>query len=107
MDGLRAVLDNLMNNSIKALKHKAFDKKIVLSMEVADSMLKVFFEDNGVGINEDDAPFIFNVTFSRTGGTGIGLASCLQYMKEQSGDISYIKNSESGGAMFVLSFPLK
>ena len=107
VDGLRAVLDNLMNNSIKALKHKAFDKKIVLSMEVADSMLKVFFEDNGVGINEDDAPFIFNVTFSRTGGTGIGLASCLQYMKEQSGDISYIKNSESGGAMFVLSFPLK
>lgn len=107
VDGLRAALDNLMNNSIKALKYKAFDKIVVLSMEVTDGMLKVFFEDNGVGISDDDAPFIFNVTFSRTGGTGIGLASCLQYMKEQGGDISYIKNSESGGAMFVLSFPLK
>ncbi len=51
-------------------------------MQDSDGMLKVFFGDNGMGINESDAPFIFNVTFSRTGGTGIGLASSLQYMKE-------------------------
>ena len=99
VDGLRMVLDNLMNNSLKAIKNKS-TKKIILSMEVADGMLKVFFEDN-------DIPFIFNVTFSRTGGTGIGLASSLQYMKEQGGDISYVKNSNLGGALFVLSFPLK
>lgn len=106
VDGLRMVLDNLMNNSIKALS-KTTDKKIVLSMRDSDGMLKVFFGDNGTGINESDAPFIFNVTFSRTGGTGIGLASSLQYMKEQGGDISYIKNGSLGGAYFVLSFPLK
>jgi signal transduction histidine kinase len=106
VDGFRGVLDNLINNSIKALKTKT-DKKINLSMQVSDGMLKVFFEDNGVGINDEDAPFIFNVTFSRTGGTGIGLASSLQYMKEQGGDISYIKNGPLGGALFVLSFPLK
>lgn len=95
-----------MNNSIKALS-KTTDKKIVLSMQDSDGMLKVFFGDNGMGINESDAPFIFNVTFSRTVGTGIGLASSLQYMKEQGGDISYIKNGPLGGAYFVLSFPLK
>ena len=106
VDGLRMVLDNLMNNSLKAIKNKS-TKKIILSMEVADGMLKVFFEDNGEGISDSDIPFIFNVTFSRTGGTGIGLASSLQYMKEQGGDISYVKNSNLGGALFVLSFPLK
>lgn len=106
VDGLRTVLDNLMNNSIKAIKNKPI-KKIILSMEASDGMLKVFFEDNGGGINDSDIPFIFNVTFSRTGGTGIGLASSLQYMKEQGGDISYVKNGNLGGALFVLSFPLK
>ena len=106
VDGLRTVLDNLMNNSIKAIKNKSV-KKIILSMEASDGMLKVFFEDNGGGINDSDIPFIFNVTFSRTGGTGIGLASSLQYMKEQGGDISYVKNVNLGGALFVLSFPLK
>lgn len=106
VDGLRTVLDNLMNNSIKAIKNKSV-KKIILSMEASDGMLKVFFEDNGGGINDSDIPFIFNVTFSRTGGTGIGLASSLQYMKEQGGDISYVKNGNLGGALFVLSFPLK
>jgi nitrogen-specific signal transduction histidine kinase len=106
VDGLRTVLDNLMNNSIKALKNKDL-KKILLSMEVTDGNLKVFFEDNGEGVNDEDIPFIFNVTFTRTGGTGIGLASSLQYMREQGGDISYVKNGNLGGALFVLSFPLK
>lgn len=106
VDGLRSVLDNLMNNAIKELKNRE-DKKIRISMEIADAMLKVLFEDNGNGISDEDAPFIFNVTFSRTGGTGIGLASTLQYMKEQNGDISYVKNSTLGGALFVLSFPLE
>lgn len=105
VDGFRTVLDNLMNNAMKALKDKE-NKKIRLSMEQSEGMLKVFFEDNGEGICDEDAPFIFNVTFSRTGGTGIGLASALQYMKEQNGDISYVKNSKLGGALFVLSFPL-
>lgn len=106
VDGLRALLDNLMNNSLKAVKGKS-EKKIRLSMEVSDGMLKVLFEDNGKGIAESDIPFVFNVTFSRTGGTGIGLASSLQYMKEQGGDISCIKNGTLGGASFVLSFPLQ
>lgn len=105
VEGLRTVLDNLMNNSIKALKN-TLNKRIILYMQYADGMINIFFEDNGVGINDNDAPFIFNVTFSRTGGTGIGLASSLQYMKEQGGDISYIKNGKLGGATFVLSFPL-
>lgn len=106
VDGLRTVLDNLMNNSIKALKNTK-NKQIELSMHISNGMLKVLFEDNGHGINDSDAPFIFNVTFTRTGGTGIGLASSLQYMKEQGGDISYIKNGSLGGALFELSFPLK
>ena len=105
VEGLRTVLDNLMNNAIKALKLKQ-EKKIEISMQIENGMLKIYFEDNGSGIADEDAPFIFNVTFTRTQGTGIGLASSYQYMKEQGGDIEYVKNGELGGAMFILSLPL-
>lgn len=106
VDGLRSVLDNLMSNSVKALKNTPAPH-VAIYMEVADNAVKIFFEDNGSGIKDEDAPFIFNVTFTRTGGTGIGLASAYAYMKEQGGDISYIKNGTLGGALFVLTFPLK
>lgn len=104
VDGLRAVLDNLMSNSLKALQ-KVQSPKINIYMGVTDKKVTIYFEDNGAGISDEDAPFIFNVTFSRTGGTGIGLASAFAYMKEQKGDISYIKNGALGGALFELSFP--
>ena len=105
IDGFRTVLDNLMNNSMKALKDVT-SPKIKVSMKLSGDYLKVYFEDNGCGIKDEDAPFIFNVTFSRTGGTGIGLASTLAYMKEQGGDISYIKNGTLVGALFELTFPI-
>lgn len=106
VDGLRAVLDNLLSNSIKALKNIQ-SPRVAISMQLHNGQLKLYFEDNGCGISDEDSPFIFNVSFSRTGGTGIGLASSLAYMKEQNGDISYIKNGPLGGALFELSFPLK
>lgn len=105
VDGLRSALDNLFSNSIKAVQVKQ-DKKIEISMKIENGMLKVYVEDNGIGISDKDAPFIFNVSFTRTEGTGIGLASSYQYMKEQGGDIAYAKNGELGGAIFILSFPL-
>lgn len=106
VDGLRIVLDNLLSNSIKALKNVQ-SPRIAISMQLQNEQLKVYFEDNGCGIPDEDSPFIFNVSFSRTGGTGIGLASSLAYMKEQNGDISYIKNGPLGGALFELTFPLR
>ena len=106
VDGFRTVLDNLLSNSIKALKNIQ-SPRVAISMEIQNGQLKIYFEDNGCGISDEDSPFIFNVSFSRTEGTGIGLASSLAYMKEQNGDISYIKNGPLGGALFELSFPLK
>ena len=106
VDGLRSVFDNLMSNAVKALKNTP-TPQVAIYMELANDVVKIFFEDNGSGIKDEDAPFIFNVTFTRTGGTGIGLASSYAYMKEQGGDISYIKNGTLGGALFALTFPLK
>ncbi|MDR0863586.1 MAG: ATP-binding protein [Candidatus Symbiothrix sp.] len=105
VDGLRMTLDNLMSNSVKAMINVG-SPTIQVSIECKDNIVYLYFEDNGQGINDDDARFIFNVSFTRTSGTGIGLSSSYHYMKESGGDINYIKNGKLGGALFELKFPL-
>lgn len=106
VDGFKIVLDNLIDNSIKAL-HNKNNKKILIQTFKRDRYVEVIFEDNGEGILEEHAPFIFNTSFSRTGGTGIGLATSLHFMQEQQGDISLLSESGVlGGATFSLKIPI-
>lgn len=102
--GLRSMFDNLLSNSIKAMKILN-EKKIKISMEVHEEIVIVLFEDNGSGIPDEFIPFIFNVSFSRTGGTGLGLASANQFMKDSKGSIDCLKKEDSGAA-FVIEFPI-
>lgn len=104
IDGFRNVLDNLLSNSRKAFEGNE-SKRIRISTGLNERQkIQVFFEDNGKGVEEENIPYIFNVSFSRTNGTGIGLSSCLQFMRDCKGDISYARNSSLGGACFVMTF---
>jgi len=100
--GLRTMFDNLLSNSIKALRSST-KKVVTITMDVHDNKVTVYFEDSGPGIPDEYIPFIFNVSFSRTGGTGLGLASAYQFMKDSKGTIAYVKN-ERAGASFMIEF---
>ena len=100
--GLRTMFDNLLSNSIKALRSST-EKVVTITMDVHDNKVTVYFEDSGPGIPDEYIPFIFNVSFSRTGGTGLGLASAYQFMKDSKGTIAYVKN-ERAGASFMIEF---
>lgn len=102
VSGLRTMFDNLLSNSIKALRSST-EKMITISMDVHDNKVTVYFEDSGSGIPDEYVPFIFNVSFSRTGGTGLGLASAYQFMKDNKGTIAYVKN-DTAGASFMMEF---
>ncbi len=105
LDGLRISFENLMDNSIKAME-SATDKIILIRLTNDKNNIYLYFDDNGKGISPEDVPFIFNVSFSRTNGTGFGLPNVLENMKEEKGDISLMEKGSLAGASFRLSFPI-
>lgn len=63
------VLDNLINNSIKAQSNNI---KIILTQDL-DNEMTFSIVDDGIGISMSDKDRIFDFGYSTTGGSGIGL----------------------------------
>ncbi len=106
VEELKISLENLLDNSLKAMKNEK-EKNILIYISKQDKSVKLYFEDSGCGVLKEDAPFIFNVSFSRTNGTGIGLSAVLDFMKEEGGDINLMERGKLKGASFELIFPIK
>ncbi len=105
---LRRVFTNLLDNAIKFSKEKG---AITLSThETADEVL-VRVEDEGIGIEEDELPFIFD-SFHRARdaekreGFGLGLASVKAIVEGHGGRVTV--DSELGkGSVFTVILPKK
>ncbi len=106
VEELRVSLENLLDNSIKAMQ-KQTEKRIYIYIIKEEKHLKLYFEDNGKGIAKEEAPFIFNVSFTTTNGSGIGLSNVLDFMKSEGGDINLLEEGRMKGAAFELIFPLR
>lgn len=106
VEELRISLENLLDNSVKAMQQQE-DKKILIHIEKEEKNIKLYFEDNGGGISRENAPFIFNVSYTTTNGSGIGLPNVLDFMKSEGGDINLLEHGRLKGAAFELIFPLK
>jgi len=93
------VLDNLIANS---RKHKA--KTITVSVvENTEDCLTISFKDNGKGIPSKNIPFLFQMGFTTTDGSGLGLSHAKEVMEEMGGEITYNPTSENG-TEFLLKF---
>lgn len=99
---------NLIDNSVYWLKIiDRKDKKILIKLDGNSGTL--IFSDNGPGVNEDDAPYIFDPFFSAKGedGRGLGLYISRKLMErnDYSIDLADIKEEKIlSGANFVVSF---
>lgn len=116
------LFSNLISNSLKFINK---DTKPVINItvqEVGDSKtelaglnqelkyVKVVFEDNGIGIEEQYQEKIFNIfqrLHSKTeyDGTGIGLALCKKIMLNHGGEMN-ATGSREGKAIFNMIFPI-
>lgn len=107
---LEDIFDNLISNSIKALK-KFTNKKIKCSGIVEKNELILYFSDNGIGISEDDKLRIFDIFFTKTaedGGAGIGLYMVKTRIEAMQGTIDVIDNEfKPHGATFKITLPFK
>lgn len=88
---MEQVVGNLVGN---ALRYISDGSKIWLTLEETSSEVKLFFNDNGPGVAEDELQYLFDRFWrkdkSRTrsaGGTGLGLAIAKQLVEAQGGTI--------------------
>ena len=109
-DHLFEVLMNLVDNSIKYSKDSGGEIVVMLSEE--NDAMRVMVTDNGIGISEEDLPFIFDTAYRSSShltiphtGSGLGLAIVKRIVNQHEGEIR--ANSVLGeGTTITFDLPL-
>jgi signal transduction histidine kinase/ActR/RegA family two-component response regulator len=109
-DRLSQIIANLLSN---ALKFSAKGGRVFVHLERTNSMVRLTVKDNGVGIDPEFLPFVFErfrqadqTTTRRHGGLGLGL-SIVKHLTELHGGAINVESEGLGkGATFTLTIPL-
>ncbi|MGD9910410.1 MAG: response regulator [Candidatus Izemoplasmatales bacterium] len=108
-DKMSHIMQNLISNAIK------FTEKGKITIELRDEKdhIEIIVSDTGIGISEDQIPFIFDefrqadaTTSRKYGGTGLGLAIAKKYALLLEGNIS-VQSILGKGTTFTLTIPKK
>lgn len=104
------IFENLLSNSIKALK-KTEHKIIKCTGYMEEDKMSIRFSDNGCGIPRDDWETIFEIfktTTQNDGGAGIGLFTVKKRIEALHGEISVVEPEyDECGATFLITLPFK
>ena len=107
-DQLRRLFVNLLDNAIKYTSRKG---KVMIMAHKDGSNVKVVVSDTGIGIPEDELPYIFDrfyqVARSRRAnhGFGLGLSIAKSIVESHHGTIS-VDSQPGHGATFTVSLPM-
>jgi two-component system sensor histidine kinase AtoS len=99
---LQQVLINLFLNSQRAMAESGGTLRV--STANGGDSVEIVVADTGPGIAEADLPHIFTPFFSRSGGTGLGLALAAQIVKAHRGTID-VASDAGKGATFTIRIP--
>lgn len=104
---LRIIFNNLISNAYKYFDPQKIDNYLKISIKKKDDRIHILFEDNGLGIEKDLIPRIFEMFFRATykaEGTGIGLYIVKEALEKMNGQIQCF--SEPGiGTTFEVIMP--
>ncbi len=103
---LRRVLTNLLDNAIKFSKGKG---KIKIMTHQDDKEVTIIIKDEGIGIEQEDLPFIFDAFHKgksgvKNSGVGLGLAGVKSIVEAHRGTIS-VKSEPGKGSTFIVTLP--
>ena len=106
---IQMIFSNLITNAIKFTEPNG---KIILNVDRLGQNLQVKIIDSGIGIPEEQIPYIFNRFFQVDDsiskgmeGTGIGLALTKELVQLLEGDIK-VKSKVGNGTIFTVLLPI-
>jgi two-component system sensor histidine kinase KdpD len=104
---MEQVLENLLEN---AAKYAPPQTEITLKVRESGQEIILSIADQGIGVAEEDMPFIFDKFFVSTHhnaprSTGFGLSICKRIMEVHQGRI-WVQKNPDGGAIFMLALPM-
>lgn len=107
-DAMEKIILNLLTNAIKFTNSNG---KIIISLKCVEEKVLIFIEDSGIGIHEENLPYIFdrfkqvdNSNTRKYQGSGLGLALVKELTLLQKGHID-VKSMPDQGTIFTLTFP--
>ncbi|MTH52218.1 HAMP domain-containing protein [Bacillus mangrovi] len=107
-DKVEQVLTNLVDN---AIRHTGENGTVLLKVSLADEGLRIDVQDTGLGIPEEDLPFVFERFYkadkARTrgrSGTGLGLAIARNIVEAHHGSIT-VHSKMHEGTTFTVYLP--
>lgn len=98
---ITTLIDNFINNA-----EKANASKIIFEFIKSFSSLTILVKDNGKGISSDILDRIFELGFTTTNGSGIGLFQNKQVISNLKGNISVKSNINYKETIFEINIPL-
>ncbi|NAS13194.1 ATP-binding protein [Poritiphilus flavus] len=111
---LTQVLLNLLGNAIKFVEQGSIFLRLELEKTVEDTFwIRFIIKDTGIGIAKEDLRHIFDSfrqakedTFSKYGGSGLGLSIVKQVIEQQKGSIE-VESEVGVGTTFSFTLPFK
>jgi len=98
---ITTLIDNFINNA-----EKANASKIIFEFIKSFSNLTILVKDNGKGIPSDILDRVFELGFTTTNGSGIGLFQNKEVISNLKGNISVKSNINSKETIFEINIPL-
>ncbi|WP_271766643.1 ATP-binding protein [Aquimarina algiphila] len=106
-DAMDNILSNLMSN---AIKYSSKGDKIEFIVNYKDNVLEIQVKDQGIGINEESLPKIFDRFYQASNtvgiGTGLGLTLAKELVELYGGQI-YAESTIDKGSTFFVKLPFK
>ncbi len=102
---MRQCLINLVRNAADAVSARG-GGRVILRTRGGRDRVEIAVEDNGVGIDSELLPRLFDPFFStKEGGSGLGLALTQQIIQDHGGEI-HVASRVGRGTTFTLSVPV-
>lgn len=107
-DQMTQVFTNLALNAAQAMHEWQGPHKLTIRTEaLPDGQILVSVIDTGPGVPEESKKRVFEPFFTTkggTGGTGVGLALCLNIIEGHGGHVA-LQDTDGGGATFLVTLP--